>query len=97
MGTKSGFLVDVSKRSAGIGLSGIRVIFEKAQKMTGIVRLEIGEPDFETPVHIREAAKQLLIGDLPTTHQVKDFSNCEQSCRRSLRRIMELLQVRTLR
>jgi len=60
MGTKSGFLVDVSKRSAGIGLSGIRVIFEKAQKMTGIVRLEIGEPDFETPVHIREAAKTAL-------------------------------------
>lgn len=60
MRAKSGFLVDVSKRSAGIALSGIRVIFEKAQKMTGVVRLELGEPDFETPSHIREAAKAAL-------------------------------------
>lgn len=52
--------MDVSKRSDGIALSGIRVIFEKAQKMTGVIRLELGEPDFETPVHIKEAAKKAL-------------------------------------
>jgi aminotransferase len=54
------FRVEVSKRSVGIPLSGIRVVFEKAQKMTGLVRLELGEPDFPTPTHIREAAKKAL-------------------------------------
>jgi aminotransferase len=49
-----------SERSAGVPLSGIRVMFEKAQKMTGLTRLELGEPDFETPSHIRNAAKRAL-------------------------------------
>jgi aspartate/methionine/tyrosine aminotransferase len=57
---EGGFRVDASKRSCGIPLSGIRVVFEKAQKMTGLVRLELGEPDFPTPAHIREAAKRAL-------------------------------------
>jgi aminotransferase len=60
MRARSEFRVDISKRSAGIALSGIRMMFEKAQKMTGLVRLELGEPDFETPSHIREAAKTAL-------------------------------------
>jgi aspartate/methionine/tyrosine aminotransferase len=34
--------------------------------MTGIVRLELGEPDFETPAHIREAGKAAL--DKGITH-----------------------------
>jgi aspartate/methionine/tyrosine aminotransferase len=60
MAVASRFHVDVSKRSGGIELSGIRVIFEKAQKMTGVIRLELGEPDFDTPVHIKDAAKTAL-------------------------------------
>jgi aspartate/methionine/tyrosine aminotransferase len=35
-------------------------MFEKAQKMSGLIRLELGEPDFETPRHIRDAAKKAL-------------------------------------
>ena len=54
------FRMSASQRSSGIPLSGIRYVFEKAQKMTGLVRLELGEPDFETPRHIREAAKRAL-------------------------------------
>jgi aspartate/methionine/tyrosine aminotransferase len=61
MGKKErSFRVELSKRSVAIPLSGIRVVFEKAQKMTGLVRLELGEPDFPTPAHIREAAKKAL-------------------------------------
>src|SRR6185295_3464083 len=33
-----------------------------------IIHLEIGEPDFDTPVHIREAAKRALDGG--ATHEV---------------------------
>jgi len=57
---ESDFRVEASKRSIGIPVSGIRVVFEKAQKMTGLVRLELGEPDFPTPAHIVEAAKKAL-------------------------------------
>lgn len=54
------FGVDVSKRSAGIPLSGIMEVFEKAQRMTDLIRFEVGEPDFDTPSHIRDAAKKAL-------------------------------------
>jgi len=52
--------IGASKRSAGIPASGIMEIFEKAQRMIGLTRFELGEPDFNTPSHIREAAKRAL-------------------------------------
>jgi len=52
--------MDASRRSADLPLSGIRAMFEKAQTITGLVRLELGEPDFDTPSHIRDAAKKAL-------------------------------------
>src|ERR1700730_8573654 len=45
-----------SRRSSKLGLSGIREIFEKAQKIPGVIRLEFGEPDFDTPDNIKAAA-----------------------------------------
>lgn len=36
--------------------SGIRKYFDLASQMEGVVSLGVGEPDFETPWHIREAA-----------------------------------------
>ena len=50
----------VSERAKEIPLSGIRVIFEKAQSMSDVVRLEVGEPDFDTPENIRAAALEAL-------------------------------------
>jgi len=40
--------------------SGIRKLFDLAQSKEGLVSFGIGEPDFITPNHIREAAKQAL-------------------------------------
>ncbi len=45
-----------SSRSNKLGLSGIREIFEKAQRIPDIIRLEFGEPDFDTPENIKAAA-----------------------------------------
>ncbi len=45
-----------SKRSQALGVSGIRDIFEKAHKIPNVVRLEFGEPDFDTPENIKQAA-----------------------------------------
>ncbi len=40
--------------------SGIRKLFDLAQSMEGIISLGIGEPDFDTPPHIIEAAIKAL-------------------------------------
>ena len=50
----------ISERSRSMPVSGIRVIFEMAQKMKDVIRLEVGEPDFDTPRHIKEAAVKAL-------------------------------------
>jgi len=56
----------VSERVKGIPTSGIRVIFEKANRMSGVIRLEVGEPDFDTPAQVTAAAKRAL--DQGLTH-----------------------------
>ena len=38
----------------------IRKLFDLAQGIPGVISLGIGEPDFVTPAHIREAAKEAL-------------------------------------
>lgn len=39
-----------------MGRSGIREVLDLAVDRPGVLRLEIGEPDFPTPAHIVEAA-----------------------------------------
>jgi len=47
----------LAKRVTSIPLSGIRMMFEKVAQMEDVIRLEVGEPDFNTPEHIKKAAK----------------------------------------
>lgn len=53
-------MTDLSQKIAGhvrdIPRSGIRDFFEVVQSMSDVISLGIGEPDFHTPWHIREAA-----------------------------------------
>lgn len=46
----------VARQVAAIPRSGIRDFFELVQGREGIISLGVGEPDFVTPWHIREAA-----------------------------------------
>ncbi len=46
----------VSERVRNIPKSGIRDFFELVQAREGVISLGVGEPDFPTPWHIREAA-----------------------------------------
>jgi aminotransferase len=46
----------VAEHVRAIPRSGIRDFFEIVQSMSGVISLGIGEPDFVTPWHIREAA-----------------------------------------
>ena len=43
-----------------IPVSGIRRLFELASKMPEVINLGIGEPDFDTPEHIKKAAVEAL-------------------------------------
>jgi aminotransferase len=49
-----------STRSKRLGISGIRAIFEKAHSIPDVIRLEFGEPDFDTPKNIKDAALKAI-------------------------------------
>ena len=49
-----------AKRNRGVEWSGIRIMFALAEEQEGVINLGIGQPDFDTPPHIREAAKLAL-------------------------------------
>jgi aminotransferase len=46
----------IARHVGGLPKSGIRDFFEIVSKMKDVISLGIGEPDFDTPWHIREAA-----------------------------------------
>jgi len=48
--------IAIAEHIKGIPRSGIRDFFEIVQSMGDVISLGIGEPDFATPWHIREAA-----------------------------------------
>jgi len=50
----------LSNRTKSLEPSGIMAIFEKAHGLKDVIRLEVGEPDFDTPKHIKDAAKEAL-------------------------------------
>ncbi len=49
-----------AERNSGVEWSGIRIMFAMADKIDGVTNLGIGQPDFDTPIHIRDAAKRGL-------------------------------------
>src|SRR5881409_1981276 len=63
-------LMNVAPRMARLGTESAFEVLARARQLerTGreIVHLEIGEPDFDTPAHIKDAAKQAL--DAGATH-----------------------------
>jgi aminotransferase len=55
--TTQNYLAD---RTHEVEWSGIRIMFAMADQIPGVVNLGIGQPDFDTPVFIRDAAKEAL-------------------------------------
>ncbi|HDD31686.1 MAG TPA: aminotransferase class I/II-fold pyridoxal phosphate-dependent enzyme, partial [Thermococcus litoralis] len=56
----------LSDRLEMVNPSEIRKLFDLAQGIEGVISLGIGEPDFDTPEHIKEYAKEAL--DKGLTH-----------------------------
>ncbi|MDR1781628.1 MAG: pyridoxal phosphate-dependent aminotransferase [Bacilli bacterium] len=52
--------------NASLPQSGIRRMFDIAKDMDDVISFCLGEPDFDTPLHIKESAKKYL--DLGFTH-----------------------------
>ena len=54
----------VARHVAEIPFAGIRKVFDKANRLeaqgTHVIHFEIGRPDFDTPLHIKQAAVQAL-------------------------------------
>lgn len=50
----------LSSRATGLKPSGIRKFFDILDEMQGVISLTVGQPDFKTPWHIREAAIESL-------------------------------------
>jgi aspartate/methionine/tyrosine aminotransferase len=50
----------LAKRNRGVEWSGIRIMFDLANEIPDVVNLGIGQPDFDTPEFIREAAKKAI-------------------------------------
>ena len=51
----------VNPHIAGVPKSGIRKFFDIVQTMPSAISLGVGEPDFVTPYHIRNAAIESLL------------------------------------
>src|SRR5262245_8953077 len=50
----------IAKRMAGIEASGIRKVFDLARTIRDPINLSIGQPDFEVPEAVRQAAHQAI-------------------------------------
>ncbi|QDI90092.1 aminotransferase A [Salicibibacter halophilus] len=58
---------NINENVLHIQRSGIRQFFDKVATVEGAVQLTLGQPDFQTPEHVKEAAKQ-AIDDNHTTY-----------------------------
>ncbi|MBY6272290.1 MAG: aromatic amino acid aminotransferase, partial [Bacillaceae bacterium] len=50
----------VNPQVKSIAISGIRRFFQLASQVEDVVSLTIGQPDFPTPEHVKEAAKRAI-------------------------------------
>ncbi|MEX1330517.1 MAG: pyridoxal phosphate-dependent aminotransferase [Desulfobacterales bacterium] len=75
----------LAQRTHAVEWSGIRVMFALADEIEGVVNLGIGQPDFDTPQHIREAAKVALDEGYTRYPPAKGFLDLRQAIAEKLR------------
>jgi aminotransferase len=75
----------IARHVVNLPRSGIRDFFEIVAKMDDVISLGIGEPDFDTPWHIREAAIYAL--EKGKTHYTSNLGLIE--LRRAINRYLE--------
>lgn len=69
----------ITQRSQAVQWSGIRVMFALADEIPDVVNLGIGQPDFDTPAFIRDAAKKALDEGYTRYPPAKGFADLRQA------------------
>ena len=69
----------LAARSHAVEWSGIRVMFALADEIPGVINLGIGQPDFDTPAFIREAAKEALDQGFTRYPPAKGFKDLREA------------------
>lgn len=75
----------MSNRISRVEWSGIRNMHAKAAKLEGVINLGIGQPDFDTPDHIVEAAKVALDQGYTRYPPAQGFADVRQAISKKLR------------
>ncbi len=75
----------LSNRTHEIEWSGIRIMFALADQIPDVVNLGIGQPDFDTPKFIIDAAKQALDDGYTRYPPAKGFADLRQVIARKLK------------
>ena len=81
----------LAARSHAVNWSGIRVMFALAEQIPGVINLGIGQPDFDTPEFIREAAKQALDEGYTRYPPAKGFADLREAIAQKLRRENQII------
>jgi aspartate/methionine/tyrosine aminotransferase len=76
----------ITQRSQAVEWSGIRVMFALADEIPDVINLGIGQPDFDTPEFIRDAAKKALDDGFTRYPPAKGFLDLRESIAEKLRR-----------
>lgn len=75
----------LASRSMAVEWSGIRVMFALADEIPGVINLGIGQPDFDTPAFIREAAKKALDDGYTRYPPAKGFEDLREAIAEKLK------------
>lgn len=75
----------LAKRNFAVEWSGIRVMFTLAGTIPGVINLGIGQPDFDTPDFITEAAKKALDEGYTRYPPSRGFADLREAIARKLR------------
>ena len=75
----------LSDRTHEVEWSGIRTMFALANQIPDVVNLGIGQPDFDTPEFIRDAAKQALDEGYTRYPPAKGFADLRRAIADKLR------------
>lgn len=75
----------LAQRTHAVQWSGIRIMFALADEIPRVVNLGIGQPDFDTPEFIREAAKKALDEGYTRYPPAKGFPDLRRAVSEKLR------------
>ena len=76
----------ITQRSHAVEWSGIRVMFALADEIPDVINLGIGQPDFDTPELIRDAAKKALDDGFTRYPPAKGFLDVREAIAEKLGR-----------